>query len=534
MLLLDQSSSMGDAATEQVREGIGIVGGRLQELIGQGVEARWAVVGFGSEALEGGRVLLPLSPIPSGADEFEELQRAYTTNDPNTDYRSGLLGAREQLRGSTAECRLLLWFTDGIFDVGPDGKDPGDAPAVINGVCASESGIADWFQDSNVLSFVILSNDWDINKWKRQFTSEGVLEASLSVMQAITGSEDLADEDKGKKEQAIADLLENEEYEVNAACSPYTQGRAQKGEVLLNAGDLDDIFDVLMAEILGDTPGTPSCPSSGVRPVGELGRFVVESKPLPDGLFVEGVKIYNLNGEESVLSVFALPADGSPRQPLRLVDKAIDSSQLKSFAAGWRIEVEGPGDMEICIFYPPLQKPGGAEVDVKLAEGEPSRPEASQDTSRFRVDLSEVPIIERALGEGRSLDGLLVGFGVYDEDWSASWSGGETADLTFKPTSPGTIETVDLWIEVKTGPGSSTQRISLDGQLRPSIEAIAPADAPTISCGEGETGEVQELGLNGGEVPTEAFVSSIECTVFPPQRDPASVEFGLFEADNAL
>ena len=225
MLLLDQSSSMEDAATQQVREGIGIVGGRLQELIDEGVDARWAVVGFGSEALEDGRVLLPLSPIPSGADDFQELQSAYTTNDPNTDYRSGLLGAREQLRGSTAECRLLLWFTDGIFDVGPDGKDPGDAPAVINGVCASESGIADWFQDSNVLSFVILSNDWDINKWKRQFTSEGVLEASLSVMQAITGSEDLADGNKGTKEQAIADLLENKEYEVNAACSPYTQGR---------------------------------------------------------------------------------------------------------------------------------------------------------------------------------------------------------------------------------------------------------------------------------------------------------------------
>ena len=534
MLLLDQSSSMGDAATEQVREGIGIVGGRLQELIGQGVEARWAVVGFGSEALEGGRVLLPLSPIPSGAGDLEELQSAYATNDPNTDYRSGLLGAREQLRGSTAECRLLLWFTDGIFDVGPDGKDPGDAPAVINGVCTSESGIADWFQDSNVLSFVILSNDWDINKWERQFTSEGVLEASLSVMQAITGSEDLADEDadedKGKKEQAIADLLENEGYEVNAACSPYTQGRAEEGEVLLNAGDLDDIFDVLMAEILGDTPGTPSCPSSGLQPAG--GRFLVESKRLPDGLFLDQVKIYNLNGEESTLSIFAQPADGSQRQTLRLVDKAIDSSQLKQFAAGWWIEVEGPGDMEICIFYPPLQGPGGAQVDVEWVD-EPSPLEASRDTSFFTVDLSGVPIIEKALGEGRSLNGLLVGFGVDDEDWSASWLPGDTtADLTFKPASPGTIQTVDLWIEVKTGPGNSPDRIPLIGTLRPPIEVTPPAGAPTISCGEGETKEVQELGLNGGEVPTEAFVSSIECTVFPPQRDPASVEFGLFEADN--
>jgi hypothetical protein len=533
VLLLDQSSSMGDAATRQVREGIGIVGGRLQELIGQGVDVRWAVVGFGSESLEGGRILLSLSPISSGADGFQELQSAYTTSDPNTDYRSGLLGAREQLRGSTAECRLLLWFTDGQFDVGPDGKDPGDAPAVIDGVCASESGVADWFQDSNVLSYVILSNDWDIGKWEGQFTSEGVLEASLSVMQAITGSGDLADGEIGKKEPAFADLLERKEYEVDAACFPYTQGRAEVGEVLLNAGDLDDIFDVLMAKTLGDIFATGSCPSSALQPASEPGRFLVKSNPLPDGLFLDQVKIYNLNGEESALSVFAQPAgDSQQRQPLRLIDKAIDSTQLKQFAAGWIIEVEGPGDMEICIAYPALERAGRAVVDVELDDRYPSRPEASQDTSLFSVDLSGVPMIERALREGRSLDGLLVGFGVDDKDWSRSWSGGTAAELTFEPNSPGTVESVDLWIDVKTGADGSPDRISLDGILRPTIEATPPPDAPTITCGEDGTGEVQELGLNGGEVPTEAFVSSIECTVSPPKDDVAIVDFSLSGTDN--
>ena len=533
VLLLDQSSSMGDDATQQVREGIDIVGSRLQDLINQGVDVRWAVVGFGSEALKDGQVLLPLSPISSVADGFQELQKTYTTNDPNTDYRSGLLGAREQLRGSTAECRLLLWFTDGQFDIGPDGKDSGDAPAVIDGVCAS--GLADWFQDSNVRSFVILSNDWDIGKWERQFTSEGVLEASLSVMQAITGSENLADGDKGKQERDIANLLEDREYEVDAACFPYTQGRAEVGEVLLNAGDLDDIFDVLMAEILGDTKGT-TCPSAPEQGLSESGRFVVRSNDLPDGLFLDQVSIYNLNGEESALSVFAQPADGSQRQPLSLTDKAIDSGQLKSFAAGWSIEIEGPSDMEICIFYPDLERVGSAEVDVKR-EDQPRPLEASQDSALFSVDLSEVPIIDKALREGRSLDGLLVGFGVYNEDWSASWPpGGTSAELTFQPTSPGTVQSVDLWIDLETGAGDSPDRISLDGQLRPTLEVTAPAGAPKIDCSEGTTGtasrEMQELGLNGGEVPKEGFVSSIECVVTPPEDDVARVDFSLPETGN--
>ena len=63
VLLLDQSSSMGDDATQQVRAGIDIVGNRLQDLIGQGVDVRWAVVGFGSEALEMGRFFFHFRPF---------------------------------------------------------------------------------------------------------------------------------------------------------------------------------------------------------------------------------------------------------------------------------------------------------------------------------------------------------------------------------------------------------------------------------------------------------------------------------------
>ena len=248
------------------------------------------------------------------------------------------------------------------------------------------------------------------------------------------------------------------------------------------------------------------------------------------------MSIYNLNGEESALSVFAQPADGSQRQPLSLTDKAIDSGQLKSFAAGWSIEIEGPSDMEICIFYPDLERVGSAEVDVKR-EDQPRPLEASQDSALFSVDLSEVPIIDKALREGRSLDGLLVGFGVDNEDWSASWPpGGTSAELTFQPTSPGTVQSVDLWIDLETGAGDSPDRISLDGKLRPTLEVTAPAGAPKIDCSEGTTGtasrEMQELGLNGGEVPKEGFVSSIECVVTPPEDDVAIVDFGLPETGN--
>ena len=122
VLLLDQSSSMGDDATQQVREGIDIVGSRLQDLINQGVDVRWAVVGFGSEALKDGQVLLPLSPISSVADEASRSCKRPIRRTTQIRITARVCSAREQLRGSTAECRLLLWFTDGQFDIGPDGK----------------------------------------------------------------------------------------------------------------------------------------------------------------------------------------------------------------------------------------------------------------------------------------------------------------------------------------------------------------------------------------------------------------------------
>ena len=280
-------------------------------------------------------------------------------------------------------------------------------------------------------------------------------------MQAITGSGDVVEDGaKGREEQEISDLLERKEYELDPACLPYTQGRTEMGGIRLNAGDLDDIFDVLIAGIFGDQ-FVGECPETALRPSSETGYGRIESEKLPDGLLLDQLQIYNLNGDESALSIFGLPSDGGERQRLELSDKAVDSTQLKQFAAGWRVEVEGPLDMEICIAHPPIGAFDDASVLVELQSG-PSEPEASQDVSIFKVDLSDVPIIRKAESEGRSVNGLLVGFGVDPEnqqEWTASWSGGTNAELVFEPRSEGTFATVNLWIEVETGAGGLPTRI---------------------------------------------------------------------------
>lgn len=535
VLLIDQSSSMGDAATAEVSNGLDIVGDRLVALADQEVEVQLAIVGFGLQGIY--RVLLPLSPIATAQERIVDAQSSYITSDPNTDYRSGLAGARKQLEESTADCRLMLWFTDGQFDVGPDGEDSGDAPAVLEAVCGAEGGLAQWFQDSNVRSYVILSNDWDISTWERKFNSFGVLEASLSVMQAVTGSSEILDNrTTGGREAAIAALLEERGYEVDAACRPFTQNRSEVGGIRLNAGDLNDVFDLLLAELLGDT-FVGDCPAVAV-PGSEEGVYVVESPPLPDGLMLDRVQIYDLNGPESALSFYGQPADGSARRVLTLYDQAIDAPQLQQFSAGWQIEVEGPETMEICIAHPPPSEIASTAVPVRLIDG-PERPEAGQDSVQYEVDLSGLPLIAKARAAGRSTDGLLTGFGVdpAETDWSASWSGGTTATLTFSPTAEGSVDSVGLYVDIVTGGDAAPVSVPLEGVLGSVVTVAGVAGGPSFDCGDQQpddgSGEFQELGLRGGEVPTEAFVGSVSCTAYPAEADVTEVTFSIADSDNS-
>ena len=77
VVLIDQSSSMGDAATTEVRNGLDIVGDRLRALADQDVEVQLAIVGFGLEGIH--RVLLPLSPIAIAQERIIDAQSSYIT-----------------------------------------------------------------------------------------------------------------------------------------------------------------------------------------------------------------------------------------------------------------------------------------------------------------------------------------------------------------------------------------------------------------------------------------------------------------------
>ncbi|MEK9775052.1 MAG: PAS domain-containing protein, partial [Quisquiliibacterium sp.] len=143
-----------------------------------------------------GKVLFE-SPSVSRLRAASDLRSSLRLGDPRTtlihpdDVRIAMEAVAEIFRDRkpiTMELRQMLpsgqirWVeANGQPFLGPDGEDSGDAPAVLDAVCGVEGGLAQWFQDSNVRSYVILSNDWNITTWEQKFNSFGVLEASLSM-----------------------------------------------------------------------------------------------------------------------------------------------------------------------------------------------------------------------------------------------------------------------------------------------------------------------------------------------------------------
>ncbi len=522
VVLVDESQSMREwpSVTEQVRNGIRVVIDRLDDLSDQGITVRLSIIGFGSEG--SARAILPLSDVAAVAPRSAELQAAYNPDNPRTDYRAGLAGVQEQLRGSTANCRILLWFTDGIFDVGPNNKDSQDAPRALEGVCGGEDPLAGWFALNNVQSYVIVTNEWNVAKWESEFANTfGILAASLSVMQAVTG-DDLRDATRrGEDEREVFQIASGASYRIDPACAPFLASRSSTGEIRLDPGDLDDIFDVLISKVVGDTFATEKCPVELSGPV--------DSDPMPDGLLLSSLRVYNLNGPETDLTVTAM-VDGQPERELVLDRTRVDGEQLRDLPGGWQVRVEGGASKEVCISYPEPRPIDNGTVDLEIAGSSREPFEANASTINFSIDWTQVDLFAQAQAEGRDLGDLISQFGLEPGEGEEGWTTSDNLDdvssqLALRPTRSGDFDQVELWVEVNTGVG--TERVPVLGRISPPVSVNAPAGAPSMTCsnqdGQPAANPAQEYAFNGGETPTITFESEITCIIEPPDADTATI-----------
>lgn len=507
VLLVDQSKSLDQDALDQIEEAVLQVGNRLVVPVQEGLNVKFGVAKFGEYAT----AVRPLSPVGMNKAEnkFEQLGSQLSnleTREDFTDYVAGLNLALEMFDTGTPEaCKVLLWFTDGMYDVGPTDLDKSsgrvnedEATALSEAVCGQGS-IAQRIGARDISTFAVLLKDQSKEDWSRWYEKYPQLQAGLSSMQAITGVSTIED-------LPVAD------YESIPACQPLITANASlNGDVLVGPGALPGILSTLLCKALGCI--SPVCPAK---------VNIGASQALPDGGMPPGVMLTNVYvtavaGE--IGSVSAVLPDGGPPRPLQLSseDNRLDRDELRDLPGGWKLQISSAGEseLEVCIQYEPEIPPPG-EVDVSatpatVVNGVGTQIELTIDWSPYFDDIDPAGVIDSWELSGEGLD--VVSGSLTDPDSVVVVTVVERDDA-----EPFNLDSVELEVT----PWGSDEKVVLQGQIDPPIEVRTVADRPRLECsGTGERGfGALIIGGPQVEVPRgeSTFSSPETCTVFPPRE----------------
>lgn len=511
VLLVDQSKSLGQDVLDQIEEAVLQVGNRLVVPVQEGLNVKFGVAKFGEYAT----AVRPLSPVAKNKAEnkFEQLGSQLSkleTREDYTDYVAGLNLALEMFdTGDPEACKVLLWFTDGMYDVGPTDLDKSsgrvnedEASALSEAVCGQGS-IAQRVGARNISTFAVLLKDQSKEDWNRWYEKYPQLQAGLSSMQAITGD-------------STIENLPVDDYAGIELCQPLVTANASlKGEVLVGPGALPGILSTRLCKALGCEP-VGQCPE--VVPVDSSRLF--PDGGMPPGLMLTNVYVTAVAGE--IGSVSAVLPDGGPPRPLQLSseDNRLDRDELRNLPGGWQLEISSAGEigLEVCIQYDkPRLEEGQVAVSATPAtvvNGVGTQIELTIDWSPAFDDIDPAGVIESWELAGDGLD--VVSGSLTDPD-----SVVVVTVVELDEAEPFNLDSVELLVT----PWGSDEQVVFQGQIDPSIEVRTVADRPRLECsGTGEHG-FGELMIGGPQVEVprgeSTFSSSETCKVFPPrERDP--------------
>lgn len=500
VLLIDQSSSLKGQSLESVGEAIEAVADTLDFADEEKeVDIKLGIISFGEVAT----VERPLSKYRAG-DDISGIADELSSGDDLegfTDYLVGLSAADEMFKNDTSiDCKLLLWFTDGVFDRGPNdvgvnsAEDRDEANLLLEEVCGN-SPLASQISDRQIQSFAVLLQP-DPRRWDRWFEAYPQLEVGLSAMQAITGAREIKD-------------LPIDGYSVLEQCSGLIDTVELKGDVLVGSSDLKAVFASIIEGWIG---GTGECPI-GV-PIG------AEVKHPADG-FVPGVFIQRLRimeWEGSLGKVFAVhPSLDSPIE-LRLDPETgtIGRDQIKDLPGGWQLLLTNSGNENLvaCV-KSNSARDSGAIVAVT----------ANTET----VDLlAEEPFTLSVSAESweKAFDGAAP-TGVI-ESWAIESRYFEDTPFVSDPNTPVEVtltarpdgdELREVTLVIR--PQGSDEEIRRRGKLESPIRVATNDNAPYMSCdpaagSEEVFGGFFAIGGAGEEVDESLYSVSGSCTIFPP------------------
>lgn len=288
------------------------------------------LIKFGSQAKRliefGDRA--PISTINSKklAAEIRDLMPPKRdAQEPDTNYIKALNAAQQMFEASDgANCRVMVWFTDGAFDFGDPKRADEKLDELRKTTCASD-GWPTRFRELSVNSFVVLLGN----------PKSDTLRASLELMQALTGHPNNADG--------------NDSLPVGCGGEFSGDGK-QVGLVSRGSADtLGPLFEEIGTRIGGGKLLT-ACSESGLE---------LQTGKMPASKFLKFVKIISRDGAplpkpDDLLVI----QSGTSERP---ISEYMDSSSTTStslqwvpnmgspVSAGWQLRVKGRSK-GICLY----------------------------------------------------------------------------------------------------------------------------------------------------------------------------------------
>ena len=360
IVLLDNSKSLWESDK---------LGARFEAIEGfvdsfQKIEDRaknFSLIKFGASA----EVVIPFVKV-SSLDDAREIKRTlrqsipneYETQESFTNYVAALESARKEFLSNDSgsrNCRILIWFTDGVFDTNDSRQSQEiqrDVKRLESAVCAS-GGLGEQYAESDINTFVVYLTPQSPNPDRSRISQD--------AMQVVTGD----------REPSFSSG-NSDPRTPSAGC---VIGSRHLGEVI-SVEDTNSLLGYLIDLVPTADGATPILSEECPIQVADL-----SSRPLIDGHLVDWISVttWGRSLDDQRFSIDLV--DGSRQLLTDLFKAEMKADQLYYFRptdearelldAGWRLSLVDAGEVCVRLKLRSLQFEIGRDNETKSLNGIP-------------------------------------------------------------------------------------------------------------------------------------------------------------------
>ncbi|WP_419552442.1 hypothetical protein [Candidatus Poriferisodalis sp.] len=477
-------------------------------------------------------------------------QGGFVVQGRHTDYLTALEQARRAFTagGNEDACRLLLFFTDGIYD--PTGTPSLEqADRLRADVC---SDLKPSFEAAGIDTYAILLGDQfrvagrpadpdEADPDEEDEIGREMALASMQIVRALTGD-------------PTSELTRGLQYSREFGCAQWSDDQPADRDGSVIAIDALDRLAIQLLEVVDVAAnGLSEWPECGVASVDGQ-----QSAPLPAGRFIESIVAYPranwITGYEIVAADgSARRGDGTGVEPLRL-----DAAEFGDLDGGWTLEIltsGGQGDAGVACYISPASPTSAPSAQgVATADGQQIGPvlrsELGPDSPPRRIEIA-------APAPPELCDAAAVEHFEWPDERVADWSCRDDGTVVFELRPLRCQESHDLDAPLVAqvrpahtgalfGAGEVTveARVDIDGPasvlydcLGAPVLSCSGADAlgasgPTDGDGSARPEDERPLGVvrrlvvepDSAEVPRSWLRAASGCVLVPPTEGSATVE----------